>query len=40
MSSMAIPKHSVVPIRDLCMEQVAKGQVEQGKQNGFQFKKK
>jgi len=40
MSSMAIPEHSVVPMRDLCMEQVAKGQVEQDKQNGSQSKKK
>jgi hypothetical protein len=40
MSSMTIPEHLVVPIRDLCTEQVAKGQVEQGKQNGSQSKKK
>jgi hypothetical protein len=40
MSSMAIPEHLVVSIRDLCTEQVAKGQVKQGKQNGSQAKKK
>jgi hypothetical protein len=40
MSSMAVPEHLVLPIRDLRTEQVAKAQVEQSKQNGTKKKKK